>query len=270
MRRATSSAEKSAFGGVDGLLIKKSPITNCIFCGSSDLTGEHIFPRWSHKYLAPRPKEKSLAFRGRQYPDGNHPSVVRKMPGQIRDWKVRCVCGGSHLTCNGGWMKAIEDRARPILIPLMRGDEMRIWPDEQALIATWATIKAIVGEYDEHVPATVHHAQKYVMKRGLPPSQGWSVWIGHFEKTKWIPEWLSRPFLLRPDEIAAKRKSREATYFNSCASTQILNKLFVHVIHSPHPRLFNRFRFVLLQGGTLFQNLASVSSEHQMACGLSE
>jgi hypothetical protein len=250
MPRATSpTGPFSVFAGVNEALSKKRSIVRCIFCGSPKLTGEHIFSRWCHKYLAPRPKEKSLAFRGRQYPNGDHRTVVRKMPGQLRDWKVYCVCGGTHLSCNGGWMKAIEDRVRPILIPIILGNDVRIWAADQSIIATWATLKAIVAEYDDQTPVTVHHAQRrYIMKHGLPPAKGWSVWIGYFEKTSWIPEWVSRPMLLLPDGVVAKRRSREATYFNSCASTQIIGKLFVHVIHSPHPRLFDRFTFNLPQG----------------------
>jgi hypothetical protein len=151
-------------------------------------------------------------------------------------------------------MKRLEDRVRPILIPLIKGEETRISTDSQTLIATWAVLKVVIGEHDERLPVTTHHAQrKYLMDRQLPPPKGWAVWIGSFEKSHWIPEWVSRPFLLLPDSVAARRQSREATYFNSGATTQILNKLFIHVIHSPHPRLFNLFPFTLPQGGTLFR-----------------
>ena len=105
-----------------------------------------------------------MSFRGREYPDKRHPTIVTKMPGQIRDWKVYCVCGGTHLTCNGGWMREIEDRARPILIPLIKGEEIRLSPADQSVIAAWAALKAIVGEYDERMPVTVHHThRKYLM-----------------------------------------------------------------------------------------------------------
>jgi hypothetical protein len=53
-------------------------------------------------------------------------------------------------------MKNIEDLARRILIPLIRGQDIRLSPDNQTLIATWAVLKAIIGEYDERLPVTVH------------------------------------------------------------------------------------------------------------------
>jgi hypothetical protein len=53
-------------------------------------------------------------------------------------------------------MKNIEDLARLILIPLIRGQDIRLSPDNQTLIATWAVLKAIIGEYDERLPVTVH------------------------------------------------------------------------------------------------------------------
>jgi len=236
-------------------IVKRKPITKCIFCSSANLTGEHIFSKWLHKYLGPRPKNKSLSFSGREYPDGRkEPPILRKMRGQMRDWKVYCVCGGDSRSCNNGWMRALENSARPLLIPLINGEEgFRISPKDQGAISAWAILKAIVGEYDSRLPTTVHHKQrKYIREHGSPPLHGWGVWIGRFERKDFIPEWISRPFLLLPDEqVTRRRKSFEATFFNSCASSQIINKLFIQVVHSPHPRLASRWRFTLPKGGTL-------------------
>ncbi len=231
------------------------PITKCIFCGSPNLTREHVFSRWTHKFLEPRQKARALGHIGRQYPDPSrsHAEIV-KLPGQVRDWKVTCVCGGTHLTCNNGWMRRIEDSARPILIPLINGDDTRVYPQDQAIIAAWAVLKAIVGEYDGRYVTNVHYKQrKYLMDHGLPPEKGWGVWIGCFIRRNWVGEWMSCPFLLLPDHITNRLPNREATHFNSCASTQVINKLFIHVIHTPNPRFIPRFRFSLPHNGTLFR-----------------
>jgi hypothetical protein len=92
-----------------------------------------------------------------------------------------------------------------------------------------------------------------MMTRQLPPASRWGVWIGHYERKKWIPEWIGRPLLILPEERFKKRSSRKATHFNSNATTQVIGKLFIQIIHTPMPDLIERWRFTLPHGGTLFR-----------------
>jgi hypothetical protein len=202
--------------------------------------------------MLPRAKGKTLSYRGMEYPNHIESQIV-KMPGQPRDWQIKCVCGGTHLTCNGGWMKAIEDKARPILIPLITGRSTRLSYNDQIMIATWATLKAMISEYDLGGKVTTHHSQRKRMKnRQLPPKNGWGIWIGHYERIRWKPEWISRPLLILPHERMIKRPSREATYFNSHTSTQVIGNLFIQIIRTPDPLIVERWRFAIPERGTLF------------------
>ena len=228
-------------------------LNKCIFCGASPTTWEHVFSRWTHKYLSPRVKGRAKSSIGREYPDRTITKLV-KLPGQMRDWQIKCVCGGTHLTCNGGWMREIENASKPVLTPLITGKPVRLTPFDQKIIATWAVLKSIISEQGELTPKTVQYKhKKYIMKHASPPVRGWGVWIGHFDRIDWIPEMVSRQALLLPNKLAERRASREATYFNSNATTQVVGKLFIHVMHSPMPNLVTRWRFHLPQGGTLFR-----------------
>ena len=51
-------------------------------------------------------------------------------------------------------MKKIEDQARPIMIPLIVGHESRIYPADQAIIATWAVLKSMVSDFDREAHVT--------------------------------------------------------------------------------------------------------------------
>jgi hypothetical protein len=203
--------------------------------------------------MLPRTKGKAASLQGTEYSDRLEGKII-KMPGQLGDWQIKCVCGGTNATCNNGWMRKIEDAARPILIPLILGQQTRISHDDQSIISTWAVLKSMIADYDNGSNGTVHHMQrKYIMRKSSPPTIGWGVWIGHYERKNWVPEWISRPFLLLHEKHAAKRSSRNATYFNSNVSTQIIGKLFVHVMHSPMPGLIKRWRFPPPQKGSLFR-----------------
>jgi len=63
----------------------------------------------------------------------------------------------------------IDNRARPIMIPLIKGQQLRLSPDQQQIVATWAAMKAMVAEYGESEFVTTHHTQqKYSMTNRLP------------------------------------------------------------------------------------------------------
>lgn len=151
-------------------------------------------------------------------------------------------------------MREIENAARPILVPLIKGEAARISPAHQPLIATWATLKAMVTDYDDDLKITTHHMQrKRMFVQHLPPKAGWGIWIGNYERVHWKPEWISTPFLLLPNKRVIKRASRKATYYNSNSITQVIGNLFIQLVHTPMPRFIERWRFPLPQGRALFR-----------------
>jgi hypothetical protein len=228
--------------------------TECIFCGASNLTKEHIFPRWSHRYMLPRQKGRAVSLSGSVYLDRKE-TVVGKLPGQLRDWQIRCVCGGTHLTCNGGWMKDIEDRVKPLLVPLILGHTVRLRPDDQSLIATWAVLKVMVSEFWRSGQVTTHWTQRRrMLNRQEPPESGWGVWIAHYERINWKPEWISHPFFVPSETTLARKGLQVPTRYNGSAVTQVIGKVFIQVIHSPEPDDFiSKWRFSGLRQGILFR-----------------
>jgi hypothetical protein len=88
-----------------------------------------------------------------------------------------------------------------------------------------------------------HAAQAYDVET-TAPEQNWGVWIGRFvtdprkpESERYHPKWESHPFLLLPDRIAARYPNKEATFFNSQSSTQVIGEIFIHILRSPMPNL---------------------------------
>ncbi len=100
----------------------------CVFCGRGPLTKEHALPRWladplgghgsvKHAYLEP--------------PDGALPT--REWSSRGLDLKVKAVCED----CNGGWMNALEGRARPSLYPMIEGGDLQLSAADCETITTW-------------------------------------------------------------------------------------------------------------------------------------
>jgi hypothetical protein len=125
-----------------GATIPHQTATKCIFCGSSGpLTLEHVYSKWTHRFLPPRAmKNYSAMHVNSTVLKSDRTLVIR--PGDIRDWQIACVCGGSKNTCNNGWMREkIEEIARPIMAPLiegngfLRGETTLIHPAQQRITA---------------------------------------------------------------------------------------------------------------------------------------
>jgi hypothetical protein len=227
--------------------------TRCIFCDHSRLNLEHVFSRWTHRFLPPRAMKKYQVVRvDAQITQSDRYMITRA--GDIRDWQIRCVCENN---CNNGWMRQnIENVARPIMIPLIQGGQtLRLSSTQQEKIAAWAVLKAMIAEFDPHGWVTTHHMhRKYLMKHFAPPVTGWVVWIGAYQRVRWPPHWVSTPFLyLSPKQEARRSSNLAATHFNGHISTMVIGQLFIQVISSPASHFINRWRFSVPHKGTLFR-----------------
>src|SRR5437899_293240 len=115
-----------------------------IFCGARPTTGEHVMSHWTHPLLPERPTARPEMGVSIEYLNGKTDGGSFKTRA-VRDWKVKCVC---QPRCNGGWMKTeIEDPAIPILTPLIRGEEKRLFAEDLAVIARWAVLKTMVANH---------------------------------------------------------------------------------------------------------------------------
>lgn len=115
--------------------------TGCIFCGDSELTNEHIFPRWLADIL----------------PEGVVGAVTVERTQQsaqvsdVRTWRARDVAsqkvGVVCRSCNNGWMSAVEERVKPILEPMVLGKPTLLPVSSQLELATWTVMKSFVVEF---------------------------------------------------------------------------------------------------------------------------
>jgi hypothetical protein len=230
--------------------------TRCIFCGSPDLNWEHVYSRWTHTFLPPRTTKNYVVSHVDSHLDRSDRVLVKRL-GDIRHWKIKCVC---EQVCNNGWMRRIENQVRPILLPLiegtalLKGETARLTPHDQKIIATWAVLKAMVTEFDLQGWVTTHHTQRKFLKQNLIPPDGWVVWIGPYLRVKWIPHFMSLPFLyLSPKQELRRGSNIRATHFNSHITTLVIGKVFIQVIRSPARGFVDRWRFSLPHKDSLFR-----------------
>jgi hypothetical protein len=170
----------------------KRAARSCVFCGStSNLTREHVLPDWLSEIGL------DLTPSGHQF--GRLNKVPRQWSARPFTTKVRMVCA----TCNNGWLSVLENAAKPMLAPLIRGESRRVPYDDQALIAAWTCKTAIVS--------LLQHSQEDRLDGyGVPPSEYTALyeqrdrqeplpfsqyWIGSYSGDRGFSIWVT-PFVI--------------------------------------------------------------------------
>jgi hypothetical protein len=108
----------------------------CVFCGRQPTTVEDIWPKWIGRYLGRRPARTIIRETS---------GITRMFHGFSNVQRAKVVCE----TCNGGWMKGLEDQANPLLkrmfdesfaITLLVGDT-------QLAVARWIVKTAMMLQF---------------------------------------------------------------------------------------------------------------------------
>jgi len=77
---------------------------------------------------------------------GMSPPVVKdqlRRQGHLITKKIRAVC----TSCNNGWMSQLEERAKPLLLPGLTGNDVSLSPADQQILSEWAFAKALICEH---------------------------------------------------------------------------------------------------------------------------
>lgn len=146
----------------------------CVFCGATGTTKEHIWPKW-------------LASMDAVFP--SH-SILHKQVRQGRQWLAkpftlvtRAVCG----QCNSGWMGELEAAAKPNLIPLIMGRAPLYVPAQAGRTIASRAFKTSMMFHstmpDVPVIPAEHHRQLYELRR--PPHFTYAF-IGRYTGTEYL------------------------------------------------------------------------------------
>jgi len=121
---------------------QRHPMRTCIFCGSTPLTREHIFPKWIVEMFPAGEYSHGM---------GGTDTATQQWNKRNMDSTVRCVCG----SCNGGWMSAIEVEAKQVLKHLIAPR-----PGDQYGSAIVITKSSLGGSACVHLSSTKAEAHR--------------------------------------------------------------------------------------------------------------
>jgi hypothetical protein len=95
----------------------------CVFCGASKLNKEHVYPRWLRKATGNYSGALTIVATERG-------TMTRRSEAPF-DVTVKAVCP----SCNNGWMRDLEEKARPLLTPMIHGDRLKLNHVGQRVVA---------------------------------------------------------------------------------------------------------------------------------------
>lgn len=162
-----------------------NPPKQCIFCGGQPVSKEHLFAEWLIP-LFPRDASTSHTFGTFNWRDGNasgspYQPTTQPRQGHVGSKKVRVVCQ----PCNSGWLSRLEERTKPILIPMICGDRCNLTPEYQQVLSAWAAKTSTVADCVLPRDNRISQDEKvWIMERQEPP-QTWHVWIAAYNGESW-------------------------------------------------------------------------------------
>jgi hypothetical protein len=203
------------------------PPGRCIFCPGTRMSKEHFWSTWSKPML---PTGNEDAYHEEKLTHTRKTILVsrelRTRPGSAASKKLRVVCED----CNNGWMNEVEDRARPILEPLIAGCPTVLNQKQQRILAEWIAMKIMVAEHNTPEEIVISRADKEAFKANRIIPDYVTIWIGRHNVSAWCTTFARHAASLSlipkpPPAVLAGRKNVETIAFG-------IGALFVYVLVS--------------------------------------
>ena len=159
---------------------KSKHVANCVFCGRSGVTKQHMWPDWL-KTIIPREGSTSgqMIFHVRMAPMNK--AVIIQPDVKERRWhqgahKIRNVCG----QCNSGWMSRLETAAKPHLTSLILGKKCNLDKQAQHSLAAWIVMTSIMAEFTDIKTVSIPAIHRNQLRISGNPPDGWQIWTGRY------------------------------------------------------------------------------------------
>lgn len=216
----------------------------CIFCQlPRRMSEEHIWGKWLKAYIPPTMNKHTMQAVQINRPNERTTGNIYLKAGDPLRSKVKVVC----VDCNNRWLSEIQNRAKPFLTPLIRGDRTALGPEAQQRAAAWCAMATMTAEFIDRDPKTIAVPQSqrdWLMNNGTVPP-GWRIWLADYQRHKWPAQWthLTLP-ILEAKDIPAE-DSTGYVLPNTQVTTFVIGRLYVHVMSSVDPENINKWADML-------------------------
>jgi hypothetical protein len=82
-------------------------------------------------------------------------------------------------------MSQLEERIKPVLVPLIAGNRCNLTGEVQALLSTWAAKTAMVAEHFRPTDNGISQEERTFLMEHFNPPANWFVWIAAYQGERW-------------------------------------------------------------------------------------
>jgi hypothetical protein len=194
------------------------------------MTREHVWGEWLRQIVPAEMNKHEVRAERIGAPGTPMQAEMRLRAGDPLSSTVKVVCAA----CNNGWLSQIQERAKPYLIPLIRGQPTALGPDGQRAVAAWCTMATMTGEYIDRDPAAIAVSQAdrdhLMAHREAPP--GWKVWIARYVPHRWRGRWLHFTVPILEGYDVTGDPADRLKPVNTQSTTFVIGQLVVHTLSS--------------------------------------
>jgi hypothetical protein len=210
---------------------------NCIFCGCSPTTKEDVWPTWLTQYV-PRSLKNYHGALAEIDQLGQVTRIQKKWDGDPRSRRSQCVCR----KCNNEWMSQLQEKAKPIILRLVKTQAITLSLHDQKVFSAWATMTTMTSEYIQPSTVAISEGNRQRFYRGKEPLKLWQIWIGDYPRGTWKPHRIHHAWPVRT-RIRDESKLAANTAPNTQTTTLIFGNLYLHVASTDIPNAIGRLTF---------------------------
>lgn len=242
---------------------------NCIFCGHPDISKEHIWSKWTYKYVPTVPgayNVQTTILSARHDPKVTAVNTTKQRQGSVNTIKIKAVC---RIHCNNGWMSVLETSVKPILIPLLSGEPAVLGQQSQRTLATWAAMKAMICESNDLDDVATTQEERLRLMQSLTPPDTWKIWIGQVGGRQWRSA-FTRHAVTLGEVIDGKPQAPNGNFAKNTQSMTLgIGGLLIHIVASTLPifgfnmpnQIGRHLRVIWPYEGGIFWPTGSILSE---------
>jgi hypothetical protein len=220
------------------------------------MTREHIWGDWLKAFVRRDMNKHHFHAQRINRPGAAPTSITSLKAGDPLNSKVRVVCR----SCNNTWLSQLQEQAKPFLVPLIRGDRTALGRNGQERVAAWCAMATMTAEYIDPDPYSIAVSQserEWLMNNRTAP-QGWRIWIGNYQRYKWIPRWVHFTFPMLDAKDMPKPEDVEPPFPNTQITTFTVGQLYVHTMSSAYSETVAKWYWGLGPAPTAGKLLAQI------------
>jgi hypothetical protein len=199
-----------------------------------------MWPDWLRDHVPRR-----ITSRGQQsvtlYKDREPEHTVRHRTGDPHAARLRIVCE----ICNTGWMSRLQEQTKAILVPMLAGNNVTLYPKDQKLLARWIAMFVMTNEFsnnDQTKIAISARERTFVMNRNRAPAN-WRIWIGRFERSDADGLWAHHSIPISDKRHPIDMTEDDRPIANTQATTFAIGDIYVTVLSSAITEIVRRWHF---------------------------